>query len=213
MFFRLLVIASFTTLSVHAEYRTWTNPSGTTIDAEFMKQDGDNVTLRLRNGKLTTFSQSKLSDADREFIKTNASKTPVPESPAATNADRKAKWLTKMEKAKEESGKTGLPILVLFTGTSWCGYCIKLEDVLFSKKEFKTFANENLVLLMYDFESGGSSGSKEANELKKEFGVTGYPSFFLTDGSGSKSVRGGYNDNISPETFAEWVKKNAPAKK
>jgi thioredoxin-related protein len=117
-----------------------------------------------------------------------------------------------MDKAKEDAAETGLPILVLFTGTSWCPYCIKLEDAVFSEKEFETFANQHLVLLKLDFGPGGSAESRKDEELKKEFKVTGFPSYFLTDASGAPLAKNGYHDGINPAKFAEWVGKNAVKK-
>jgi thiol-disulfide isomerase/thioredoxin len=207
----LLCSLLMTGLPLHAEVRTWTNSSGTTLDAEFIKAEGDKVTLKLRNGNLSTFPQSKLSDADREFIKT-AQAQPAPEPKPSVTADRKAKWLTKLDKAQEESKLTGLPILILFTGTSWCPYCIKLEDAVFSQKAFKTFANENLVLLLLDFGPGGTSKSKDDKKLQSEYGVSGFPTYFLVDTAGNKLAKGGYNNDINPDVFANWVKKAAPAK-
>ncbi len=198
-----------------AEFRSWTNTGGTKIDAEFVKSEGGNVTLRLRNGKTSTFSETKLSDGDREYLKTAAaapSAAPAaPEAkPAAVAANRKAKWLSKMDKAKKESTETGLPILVLFTGTSWCPYCIKLEDEVFSKKDFKEFADKELVLLKLDFGPGGAPDSRADGELAKEFGVKGYPKYFLTDATGKQLANGGYNDGIDPGKFATWVTNAKP---
>ena len=197
--------------SVHAEYRAWSNSEGVRIEAEFVKAEGENVTLRLRSGKVTTFAQSKLSEADREFIKENGKETETEAQPSV-DPKRKAKWLTKMDKAKEEAAETGLPILVLFTGTSWCPYCIKLEDAVFSEKEFETFANQHLVLLKLDFGPGGSAESRKDEDLKKEFKVTGFPSYFLTDASGSTLPKNGYYDGINPAKFAEWVGRNGVRK-
>lgn len=198
-------------LPLHAEFRTWANPTGAKLDAELVKAEGDNVTLRLRNGKLSTFSQSKLSDADRNFIKNHKVETPPAPTPSL-NANRKAKWLTKMEKAQEEAKETGLPILVLFTGSSWCPYCVKLEHDVFSEKAFKSYADENLVLLMLDFEPGGVTKNKEHQKLQAEFGVSGFPTYFLTNASGTKLAQGGFYQGINPANFMDWVKQSAPKK-
>jgi len=198
-------IASVLIAPLPAEYRTWTNTAGVKIEAEFVKAEDGNVTLRLRNGALSSFSQTKLSEPDIQFIKTAQSPAETPVTKPAVDPSRKARWLTKMDKAQEEAKATGLPILVLFTGTSWCSYCIKLEKQVFSEKAFKEFANQNLVLLMLDFPPGGG-GSRKDQELQKEFGVQGYPTYFLVDGGGQKLARGGYNDGINPELFAGWVK-------
>ena len=201
----------FATQSLHAEYRIWTNSTGATIDADLVKADSENVTLKLRNGKLSTFPQVKLSEADRAFIKSLPPPSTDSQQVTAT-ADRKAKWLTKLEKAQEESKLTGLPILMLFTGTSWCPYCVKLEEAVFSQKAFKNFANEKLVLLLLDFGPGGTAKSKDHETLQSEYGVTGFSTYFLIDASGKKLAKGGYNDKINPEVFAEWVNQASTTK-
>lgn len=205
-------------LPVHAEFRTWTNTEGVAIEAEFVKVESDNVTLRLRNGKLATFPQAKLSAADQTVIKDSKAKETA-EAPAANSeakpvvaADRRAKWLSKMDKAQEQAKETGLPILVLFTGTSWCPYCIKLEKEVFSESAFSKFADQNLVLLKLEFGPGGTPENRKDGALAKEFGVKGYPTYFLVDATGSKLAQGGYHDGINPAEFGEWVKKSAPKK-
>lgn len=209
--FSLFCYLFFSAHSLHAEYRIWTNSTGATIDADLVKADSENVTLKLRNGKLSTFPQVKLSEADLAFIKSLP--PPSTDSPKVTaTADRKVKWLTKLEKAQEESKLTGLPILMLFTGTSWCPYCVKLEEAVFSQKTFKNFANERLVLLLLDFGPGGTAKSKDHERLQSEYGVTGFPTYFLIDASGKKLAKGGYNDKINPEVFAEWVNQASTAK-
>lgn len=216
--FSFLLAGSFLINPLHAEYRKWVNTEGVTIDAELIKVDGDKVTLRLRNGKTSTFDQSKLSAADQEFLKTAASKpadadaTVETEGKPVVDANRKAKWLTKMEKAQEQSKETGLPILVLFTGTSWCPYCVKLEDEVFGESAFKSFADQNLVLLMLDFGPGGTPNNRKDEKLKKDYGVTGFPTYFLTDATGKQLAKGGYHAGINPEEFAKWAKNATPKK-
>jgi len=212
----LTLTASFLATPLHAEFRSWTNSEGVSLDAEFVKVEGDNVTLRLRSGKLSTFPQTKLSAADQDFIKSAKGAQPTAaateEAKPVVPADRKAKWLSKMEKAQEQAKETGLPILVLFTGTSWCPYCIKLEKEVFSESAFKTFADKNLVLLMLDFGPGGAPNSKKDGQLAKDYGVKGYPTYFLTDATGKQLAKGGYHDGITPDAFAKWATDATPKK-
>ncbi len=208
--FLIAAAASFTPLQ--AEIRTWTNTAGVAIQGEFVKTEGDNITLRLGNGKLTTFPQSKLSAADQDVIKAIKEEPASAEAKATVDANRKAKWLSKMDKAQEQAKETGLPILVLFTGTSWCPYCIKLEKEVFSESAFKTFANQNLVLLMLDYGPGGTAKNKKDEKLSKEYGVSGFPTYFLVDADGKNLAKGGYQDGINPEKFADWVNSSAPKK-
>lgn len=214
---RFLFVSAFWLVSqspAFADFRTWTNSTGAKIEAEFVKSEGGNVTLRLRSGKTSTFSETKLSTEDREFLKT-ASAAPAAgdAKPTVADANRKAKWLTKMDKAKKEAEETGLPILVLFTGTEWCPYCIKLENEVFEKKDFKDFADKSLVLLKLDFPAGGEAKNKADEKLAQEFGVKGFPKYFLTDATGKPHASGGYQNGIDPDKFAAWVKSSSKAGK
>lgn len=211
----LILATSFLINPLHAEFRNWVNSEGVSIDAELVKVEGDKVTLKLRSGKVSTFPQSKLSMADQDFLKTASTVKPESastETKPVVDSNRKAKWLTKMDKAQEQSKETGLPIFVLFTGTSWCPYCIKLEKAVFSESSFKSFADQNLVLLMLDFGPGGAPNNKKDEKLAKEYGVTGFPTYFLTDSTGKQLAKGGYHDGINPDEFAKWVTGAAPKK-
>jgi protein disulfide-isomerase len=104
-------------------------------------------------------------------------------------------WGEDFEAAKAAAAKDKKPILVDFTGSDWCGWCMKLDKEVFSQKEFKEYAKENLVLLSLDFphEKHQSSKIKKQNEeLSKKFGVKGYPTILLLDADGNKIGETGY---------------------
>ncbi|MFN7343249.1 MAG: SHD1 domain-containing protein, partial [bacterium] len=65
-----LCIIALSLQLAQAETRAWKNIDGVEIKAEFVKVEGEDVTLKLPNGKQVTFAQSKLSEEDRAFIKT-----------------------------------------------------------------------------------------------------------------------------------------------
>lgn len=95
--------------------------------------------------------------------------------------DRVAAWTGSLEQAKAEAAKYDLPILLLYTAPSWCGYCRKLDDQLIKQDEFKTYANKNLVLLIVDY-SDRAEGNKWAEKNKKIIEacpVYGYPHMYL----------------------------------
>ena len=68
-------------LSLSAEARTWTAKSGETIDGEFVKLEGENVSIKLPDGRLAQIKLDLLSDADQEFVRTTGG--PTPPSPFA----------------------------------------------------------------------------------------------------------------------------------
>ena len=60
-------------------------------------------------------------------------------------------WLTSYDDAVAQAEATGKPILADFTGSDWCGWCIKLDKEVFSTSAFKEWASENVILLVVDF--------------------------------------------------------------
>ena len=107
----------------------------------------------------------------------------------AVTASAKPGWLTDFKQAQEEAAKGKRLLLVDFTGSDWCGWCIKLDREVFSKPQFKEYADKNLVLLEVDFPRGKEQSATERRqnfELMERFGVQGYPTIIVLDGDGKK---------------------------
>lgn len=60
-------------------------------------------------------------------------------------------WFTDFNKAKTEATTSGKYILVNFSGSDWCGPCIRLHKEIFESESFTNFAENNLVLVNADF--------------------------------------------------------------
>lgn len=91
-------------------------------------------------------------------------------------------WMVSVEKAHEESVRTGKPIMANFTGSDWCGWCKRLTASVFSKKEFKDWANDNVVLLELDFPRRTKLPEEieqQNHSLQRVFKVTGYPTVWV----------------------------------
>jgi len=205
--FPLLVIFLFGT-AVAVFGREWTNTDGQAIQAEFVEfVDDDMVTIRMDGSGYTyDYPIAKLSENDRNYLDGLKAKQAVEEKYAKL-ADRRARWTDDYEDAVEEAKETNLPILLFFTGSDWCGYCIRLKKNVFDERDFEEFANGNLVLVEVDFPRSGLSGSqeKENNALKKQYGVTGYPTVYIIDPKEETLGRiGGYGGQ-SPEEYIKQI--------
>lgn len=91
-------------------------------------------------------------------------------------------WLVSIDEANALSAKTGKPILANFTGTDWCGWCIKLKREVFTTPEFKAWAKEHVILLELDFPRRFQlpDNIKQQNaQLQQVFGVRGYPTIWM----------------------------------
>jgi thioredoxin-related protein len=71
-------------------------------------------------------------------------------------------WKTNFEAAKTEAKVQNKRILLVFSGSDWCGPCIKLDKNVWQSDEFKSFSDKNYVLYRADFPK------KKANQLSDE---------------------------------------------
>mgnify|MGYP000232868317 CR=1 FL=1 len=60
-------------------------------------------------------------------------------------------WETDFKKASSAARDSGKYILLDFSGSDWCGWCIRLEKEVFSQDAFKDFAEKKLVCVLVDF--------------------------------------------------------------
>jgi thiol:disulfide interchange protein len=83
-------------------------------------------------------------------------------------------------------------VLLDFTGSDWCPWCIKFDHDILSTDQFASYANAKLVLLKVDFlrHAPQSDDLKRANAaLAKQFGVHGYPTYVLLNTDGKELGR------------------------
>lgn len=114
-------------------------------------------------------------------------------------------WLTDFEAAKARAVELKRPILVDFSGSDWCGWCIKLDKEVFRQEAFKSFAQNNLVLFLADFprSTPQPQGIKAQNEvLMAQYQVEGFPTVLLLNEKGRVLAQTGYQ----PGGAAAYVK-------
>lgn len=117
-------------------------------------------------------------------------------------------WHTDFEKVKKAAKAEGKPILMNFSGSDWCYWCIKLEKEVFGEKAFKTYAAENLVLMLVDTPNKSKlpeEVKKQNEKLKSEYAIRGFPTVILLDSSGKKVAQTGYKDG-GAEKYVEHIK-------
>lgn len=102
------------------------------------------------------------------------------------------KWYTNFEQAKKAAAKENKPIFVLFTGSDWCPYCVKLENEILKTSQFRKWARSKAILFIADAKGGAKNLSAEHRKLMMQFGGGGFPSIFITDPEGKAFGRTGY---------------------
>lgn len=104
-------------------------------------------------------------------------------------------WHTSLPEAQEKAKAGDKMVLLDFTGSDWCGWCIKLKKEVFSQDEFAKYAEENLVLVEVDFprKKAQSDEQKKANQaLQKKYKIRGYPTIIVLNSEGKQIGELGY---------------------
>jgi thioredoxin-related protein len=125
-------------------------------------------------------------------------------------------WVTDFEAAKTTAKTQGKYLLVDFTGSDWCGWCIRLKKEVFSKDHFKTEAPKNFILVELDFPRAKDKMTPELIEqnkkLSKEYSIRGYPTILLMDSDGKVFAKTGYLAG-GPEKYIKHLNSLIESKK
>jgi thioredoxin-related protein len=95
-------------------------------------------------------------------------------------------WETNVTKAMEVSNKTKKPMLLFFTGSDWCGWCIRLQKEVLKTPEFAAWAKKNVVLVELDYPRRVAQTAeikKQNEELQQAFGIQGFPTIYFANGT------------------------------
>ncbi len=118
-------------------------------------------------------------------------------------------WETDFKKASSAAKASGKYILLDFSGSDWCGWCIRLEKEVFSQDAFKDFAEKNLVCVLVDF----PRAKEQTEELKKQnlnlerkYDIKGYPTIIILSPDGKPVAKTGYLQG-GPWEYARHLKK------
>ncbi len=107
-------------------------------------------------------------------------------------------WTHDWEAAKKQAATEKKDLLLDFTGSDWCGWCIKLNKEVFSQEGFKTAAKDKFVLVEVDFPRDKSKLSQETQDQNKklgeQFSIEGYPTIILCDATGKPFAQTGYRE-------------------
>jgi thioredoxin-related protein len=118
-------------------------------------------------------------------------------------------WQTDLPAAQAQAKKEGKKIVMDFTGSDWCPWCIKLHKEVFSTPEFTEYAKKNLVLVIVDFPRSKEQSAelKKANQaLQVKYKIEGYPTVIVLNSDGKKVGELGYEAG-GPKPFIARVEK------
>lgn len=116
-------------------------------------------------------------------------------------------WLTDYDKALAQAKIQKRPVLVDFTGSDWCIWCMKLHSEVFSQPVFESWAQKKVVLLKLDFprRTPQSDAVKKANAaLAEKYHIEGFPTILILDENGNEKARTGYRRG-GPEAYVKQL--------
>ena len=120
-------------------------------------------------------------------------------------------WLGDYNQATSEAAQTHKLILINFSGSDWCGPCIRERKEILETATFESFASDHLILVRADFPR------QKKNQLSKEqirknealadkFNSQGkFPYTLLVDENGKVLKEWDGFPNESPEKFVEQL--------
>jgi thiol-disulfide isomerase/thioredoxin len=127
-----------------------------------------------------------------------------PATPPDAVQASKALWRMDLPGALSQARSENKLVLLDFTGSDWCPWCIKFDQDVLSTGQFASYAAAKLILVKLDFprHTAQSEDLRRANEeLKNRFHVTGFPTYILLDANGNElGEQVGYLDG-GPNAF------------
>ena len=125
---------------------------------------------------------------------------------------REVLWRMDLPRALSQARSENKLVLLDFTGSDWCSWCMKFDHDILSADQFANYAKTRLVLVRLDYprHTPQSDDLRQNNiTLLKQFGVDAFPSVILLNSDGKELGRqrgyleGGPNAFISElESFS-----------
>ena len=149
-----------------------------------------------------SLSNSAASSAAREKDKDKTEKALLPVS-----------WSADLPQAQAKAKAEGKSVLIHFTGSDWCGWCMKLRKDVFTKVEFEQYARSNLVLVAIDFPKRKllpPTAQAVNQRVAEQYQVQGFPTLILVAGNGDRLGTVNYGHGGARTFLAEVEKLRNP---
>lgn len=130
-------------------------------------------------------------------------------SAAQSTSTSHLQWHENFNEAAQLSASTGKPMFVLFTGSDWCTWCIKLENESLATSEFAQQLGDKLIFVKLDFPARGvvPAPIKQINDsIKNKYGIKSFPTVLLLDSQQRQIGATGYKEG-GGASYAEHIQK------
>lgn len=136
-------------------------------------------------------------------------------SPASATGAEMGAWTQDFDAASALAKEKGVPLLVNFTGSDWCPWCILMEKQVFSTDKWGEWAKEHVAMAFIDFPNDKTRvpmGYVSRNrDLSEKYGIEGFPTYILLSSDGEKVLgQLGASRDATPEKFIKQVERLIP---
>lgn len=128
--------------------------------------------------------------------------------PSLSSANVSVAWQTDYKQALAQAAQEHKQVLLDFTGSDWCPYCIQMDKEVLGKPDFKKYAEQNLILVKLDFPQKKQLPAQETAQnraLQKQYTIDGFPTYVLLNSSGKEINRQEGSLDGGPSAFIEWA--------
>ena len=128
-------------------------------------------------------------------------------------------WLTNFNEATKTATEKHQLILLNFSGSDWCGPCIRLRKEVFESNTFIAFADSSLVLINADFPRNkkdklSNDQQQQNNSLADKYNPDGkFPFTLLLTADGKILKEWDGFPNVKPADFVAAIKSVCDANK
>jgi protein disulfide-isomerase len=124
-------------------------------------------------------------------------------------------WQTDLEQAKQQAARENKPLLVDFTGSTWCPPCQALDAEVLNTDAFASWSR-NYILVKLDFPPARERTEEKVRSnpelqqlmrLKDEYSVRGFPTVIIVEPNGNERARVvGYSRGQGPAAYLRQLK-------
>jgi len=158
------------------------------------------------NNTTTSKSFEKSNEANQQTISDNVLQV-IADIPSAELLDV-FKNSEILAPALAEAKAENKHVIIDFTGSDWCGWCIKLDKEIFDTEDYKNGIASDFIFVKIDFPRNIQQPNElEASnrELAKHFNIKGFPTIIIVDANGNKVGQTGYIET-TPAGYVEHLK-------
>ncbi|HZK93504.1 MAG TPA: thioredoxin family protein [Prolixibacteraceae bacterium] len=118
-------------------------------------------------------------------------------------------WVNNLEQAEQKARTENKFIMLNFSGSDWCGPCIRMHKEIFDNEEFLKYTNDHLVMVNADFprmkkDQLPKDLQKSNDALAEKYNSEGsFPCTLLLDSNGKViyTWKGFYNKGAESFTY------------